>query len=404
MCNVNKKLPESGVCEKTIIDGSSNITYLEEKIGDLIGYLDSIVDSVPGSIYWKDINGIYLGCNNAMVKKSNFKNKDDIIGKTDSQLWSNYAEEICCSDKEVMMQDKTMEFQELVRIHTGECFYFASIKTPLKDRNGNIIGVVGNSLDITDRKRAEELKAKNDAAEKSSKFMAMLAGSVAHELRTPLSIININADLLEKTLGERGESSITDPITNIKETIKSAVHTVDHILVTLRTMSSPNVVATDKFKILSIADDIEKTLMIYPFQEEEKELVNLDKTTSFNYRGDSILTGNVLFNLIKNALYAIQKAGKGCVTISFKVGNKTNQVIFTDTAAEMKAGYISKLFDQFETQGALGVGTGLGLAFCRMVLRSYGGDISCEAEEGVYTRFVLTFPKVDNQTNESKDA
>jgi len=78
--------------------------------------------------------------------------------------------------------------------------------------------------------------------------------------------------------------------------------------------------------------------------------------------------------------------------ITLKKGEKFNELIFEDTAKGISTDALPKLFTRFST--TCRGGTGMGLAFCKMVMQEYGGDIICESELGKYTRFILTFPTI----------
>ena len=124
------------------------------------------------------------------------------------------------------------------------------------------------------------------------------------------------------------------------------------------------------------------------------------KKKDFCYFGDRVLTQHVLFNLIKNALSSIKEMGKGEIKIKIEKGELENRLIFTDTALGISKEHLSKIFDQFETRKD--VGFGLGLAFCKIVMRSYGGDITCESELGKYAKFILKFPaKIKKDSDDS---
>jgi signal transduction histidine kinase len=127
-------------------------------------------------------------------------------------------------------------------------------------------------------------------------------------------------------------------------------------------------------------------------KEGERELVMLGIERDFEYIGDPILTNHILFNLVKNALRAIANAGRGTITITLKPDVKYNRLTFRDTAAGIAKEFLPKMFKLFESQSTAQGGTGIGLAFCKLIMQSYGGDIVCDSVEGEYTEFTLTFP------------
>lgn len=118
--------------------------------------LKALIDSVPDLIFYKDINGVYLGCNQAFesyLKKS----EQDIIGLTDKDLFSESAAEIYVNTNKAMLNNKSFQkFEEWATYPNGERVIFETLKTPYYDFEGNVIGLIGISRDITDRKNEEE--------------------------------------------------------------------------------------------------------------------------------------------------------------------------------------------------------------------------------------------------------
>ncbi len=140
-------------------------TYILNSLQHEISILKSIIASIPGSIYWKDIKGVYLGCNDFMLQNAGFSSKNDIIGKTDKELWPNQARTFTKTDQEVMNLKCAQSVEERVDLPNGKTRFFTVEKTPLFDDKKNVIGILGNSLEITELKntQAELIKAKETA-------------------------------------------------------------------------------------------------------------------------------------------------------------------------------------------------------------------------------------------------
>ena len=117
-------------------------------MGNFFFYLQKFSLSLPGYFYWKDKEGYYLGCSEDLLGSANLP-RHEVIGKTDFDLWPDLAETIQQHDKETMQQDKLSIFNEDINLPNGEKQYFIAMKIPLKDNAGNIIGIIGNSIDIT---------------------------------------------------------------------------------------------------------------------------------------------------------------------------------------------------------------------------------------------------------------
>jgi signal transduction histidine kinase len=147
------------------------------------------------------------------------------------------------------------------------------------------------------------------------------------------------------------------------------------------------------FEFHSMKSLINNALKEYPFLKRERSYIHWEPNANsdFRYFGNKDLTKNVLFNLIKNALRAIKEYDKGEIFITLKSNEKYHYLLFKDTGMGINKEHLRGLFQQFDshTEG----GTGLGLAFCKMVMNSYGGNIACESQQGEYTEFALSFPK-----------
>lgn len=211
--------------------------------------------------------------------------------------------------------------------------------------------------------------------------IATLASSIAHEIKNYLAAINICAELSETQLS------------NIRKRVKTADYLIGNLQLQINGViaGKPN---KKDFRRYSIAKNIEEALEQYPFKQGERGLITLDIEQDFEYLGNPILTNHILFNLIKNALRAISNAGKGNITIVLKPGIKYNKLIFRDTATGIPKDFLPKMFKLFESRSITQGGTGVGLAFCKLIMQSYGGDISCNSVEHEYTEFELNFPCV----------
>jgi PAS domain S-box-containing protein len=136
-----------------------DITYrkeMEETLRLRESYLTAIVENQPGLVWLKDAEGRYLAANQAFVRHSGRKTVEEIVGKTDSDLWpEGRAEAYRRSDLAVMEAGKPVTTEEPSfrgdRLRWSEKF-----KAPVRDGQGNTIGTTGYIHDITARKQAAE--------------------------------------------------------------------------------------------------------------------------------------------------------------------------------------------------------------------------------------------------------
>lgn len=237
-------------------------------------------------------------------------------------------------------------------------------------------------------------------------FMKSIGASIAHELRTPLCSVNFAATTLKEYLPalfegynfaqgktplsvnipENFQNRLLTACLNIDSETKAASMMIDMLLVKV----NPSINKKTKFTDLSIQQCITKTLERYPFEPNENNLINLKIVNDFIFRGDELLFTHILFNLLKNSLYYIKAAQKGEIFISVANNKKSNILYFRDSGKGIPASILPKIFDRFYTKSHHG--TGIGLAFCKMAMQSFGGDIFCSSKEGEFTEFKLVFP------------
>lgn len=140
--------------------------------------LSHILELTEVNIYWKDRQGRYLGCNNYFLRTPKLQNANQLIGKTDFDFFDYpIAKKVYEIDQKVMEAGESLTLEEQGIDPNGKRATYLTKKQPLTDEQGNICGVVGISIDITEKKMAEQL-----AAMKSSFIRNM-----QHDIRTPFT-------------------------------------------------------------------------------------------------------------------------------------------------------------------------------------------------------------------------
>ena len=122
----------------------------------------TLLENLPQKIFLKDRNSVYLSCNDNYAWDLKIK-PEEIVGKTDYDFYPKaLAEKYRADDKRIMASGKTEEIEEKY-IADGQEIIVQTVKTPVKDAEGNTSGVLGIFWDITERKRAgEELSRSRD--------------------------------------------------------------------------------------------------------------------------------------------------------------------------------------------------------------------------------------------------
>ncbi len=289
---------------------------------------------------------------------------------------------------------------------------------PLKDQNGEIVGIVGISLDITELKEAQnkatQATAEALAQERAKKAVENYAGRIAHDLRTPLATINNTAFLLNKHLTilidgykiAESEEKIPEPIfpSRIIETISEAPKVLsdtvkycnEYISNTLKTLKAASVgvdsITSDSLVAVPIGILVEQVVRNYPFTPEQRKKVYLNTDRDFKFKGNDLLMRAAFENLIKNSLEQITLNQKGEIFITCENGDEFNFLTVKDTAGGAPPEIVKHIFDGFNSTKV--GGTGIGLSSIKQTMKIFGGDIHCESQYGHYIEFTLSFPNI----------
>lgn len=400
---------------------SNNITV--QTFTNLIkDYYEDIIACMPGNVYWLDKSGAYRGCNDNVSNALGLNKRHDIIGKTYEDFTKLNADN---AEQNRSFQKADLEVMETgtpklnieeppVTLPDGTTSYYLTSRVPLKNKNDQTIGVVGISFDITDKKEMQEQLHQAEIKEKlqDERIMAMkrMGGSIAHELRTPLASLSAGMKVLQDIMPDffkaykiARQNKLDVPIVNrkwfdqllsiipdMKDELEAANTIINILLKNINTNEITNPQDYDTYDILKI---IENSVTYFPANEDQRKAiyVNISKENNFKFNGSSILMRHVFYNLIKNALFYINENKGEHITITIKLGKKFNQVIFEDTGKGIDPEILPYIFEDMFSRTMNG--TGLGLAFCKLVMeKSIGGNIKCESEKDKYTRFILSFP------------
>lgn len=236
----------------------------------------------------------------------------------------------------------------------------------------------------------------------------LLAATVAHELRTPLATIRNQARILSNNLPELvacyekaqresgGDGALRqahlDYLRDIGMHIETEVSRSNFIADMVLASANPDVLCTSGFSTHSAEKCVRDALASYPFDSANRDKVVLHNQSDFSFHGSDTLMIYVLYNLIKNALAAVEGKAHGRIEIALQAGDDANRLTISDTGHGIPEHVLPHVFDPFYTTKAT-KGTGMGLAFCRRVITSFGGTIECRSREGAFTMMALEFPR-----------
>lgn len=359
--------------------------------------LENIVANMPGHVYWKDRKGVYMGCNNRQAKSLGFKYSHEIIGKADFNLpWGiNMAELFQKNDFRIMETGKSEIIEEESRID-GKKFIVLSHKTPMHNKSGEITGVLGISIDITDRKKIEmDLKEAKERAEAANAAKTEFLENMRHDIRTPLTGITGFANIIK---AEVKDPAIKEYIENLSVSSDALLDLLNEILEIIQINSGGPPSVKKKF---SLEKRVQEIVNLYKAKARQKniELITDFDTSIPDYLiGDSIRIHRVALELVANALNFTHS---GFVKITTQLAKSSERdvvirLMVEDTGVGIAPDKQEEIFLQFKrlTPSYKGIykGTGLGLTIVKQFIDDLQGEIYVASEPGSGSLFTCILP------------
>lgn len=342
---------------------------------------------------WVDDKGYVLGCNKEILDFFNMTDVNDIIGKHHLEFSSQSLWE---TTQEVIKTGNSITAEEILTKENGEPVYFLSMKSPIKAKDGKIIGAVILAVDITDRKKLEfELEKSLEAAQLSDKTKTQFLCNMRHDLRTPLSGILTISEFLEST---EEDATKKQYLGDINKSSSSILNHLNEILDYVKLESGELPIIDKKFDISQMLDEVYRMMRTTASTKNIDFNVSMDVSTPRHLIGDYVRTERILINLISNAL---KFTSKGHVHISLKWIPKSDtkgiaQFTIDDSGIGIPKDKQDFVFERFNKLNAsysgIYTGAGLGLKLVKQFLEEIGGQHELESEPGKGTIFKVFIP------------
>jgi two-component system NtrC family sensor kinase len=354
----------------------------------------SLIENAEDIIFTVDYTGNFLSINNYGAQFFG-KSQSDIIGHNMSEIlsWPS-AETLLLIIQEVFDTKESRQITHLVIIGDRQCWFSTNLRR-LFDEEGNIYAVLGISRDITERRQMEE----HSYYTEKLASMGTLAAGVAHEINNPLGVILGFTDLLLEKSPKDSEEY--DLLKTIERQGLNAKRVVENLLNFARHKEHKEEFVDINKNIETVLSVMNNTLLV------NKILVKKQlEDTLPTVKADSGELQQVFFNIINNAIYAMQ--GGGVLTITtMSFNNDTVEISFADTGHGIKIEHRNRIFDPLFTTKEVGKGTGLGLSVSYGIVTKHGGAITFETRtkeesEKTGTTFIIAFPAAQSEQAESK--
>lgn len=348
----------------------------------------SLINSIPDLIFYKNGEGVYLGCNKAFEEFTG-KSERDIINKTDLDLFPlDIADSFRKQDRLTLISGKSRRNDEWATYPDGRKVLLDTLKIPFTDQNNEILGIVGVSRDVTHKKKMEDELLKIEKLES----VGVLAGGIAHDFNNILTAVLGNIELASYGLKGR-ESAACELLDEATKATRRAVKLTRQLL----TFAKGDELVRDATDLAALIRETAEFVLHgsnvvceYNFPE---------KLWMANADGGQI--SQVIQNIVINAKHAMEDGG----TIRIHCQNvnelkETSQdsphtggfvkIVIADTGSGIPEEILDKIFDPYFTTKQKG--SGLGLALSHSIIIKHQGIMTVQSRVGEGTTFTIFLP------------
>lgn len=361
-------------------------------------YFDYLLTLTPSSVYWKDLNGVYLGCNLSMLEMVGLSSIREIIGKTDYDLpWKESAGTLQKNDQEVIKSGTLQSFEETGKLSNGNTITVICNKMPLVNKSGEIIGSIGSSIDISRLKKTEiDLKKAKEAAEAASHAKTEFLENMRHDIRTPMSGIVGCARIIQSKPND--PETVSEYAEDLVQSSESLLNFLNRILEGIKVATGEMPLLKRKFNFKKNIQDIIDLNKSLAAKKNLSLTLEVDEEVPPYLIGDPVRFQRIILELVTNALRFTQQ---GSIDVEVKLKKRKTQqdvieIKVRDTGMGISKDKQEAIFTRFTrlTPAHQGIykGLGLGLSIVKQLVDDLGGEIYVDSQLKQGTTFTCLLP------------
>ncbi|EDY84560.1 PAS fold family [Verrucomicrobiia bacterium DG1235] len=358
-----------------------NLTNLAQKLARERAYLETVFNTALEGILVVDEDGVVQYANESGQSMIGL-NENDLGASILWRLIPGLRDSLGLKEGEPLRDsissrelELTYPEQRYVRI------YFLPFKEPVGDEDKQFVVMLS---DITSEKITKE---ETIESEKIASILLLAAG-VAHELGNPLNSLTIHLQLMERQLKKLEATPASEKLGNSLDVCRGEVERLDGIIKNFLEAIRPQ---DPDFQVLDLSLVLEEVLEVVGSELNDRGIsVEVEVVTEAPIvRADRNQMKQVFFNLIKNAMEAMQPGG------SLKIVSRSDEeriyLRFGDSGGGIRKSDLSRVFQPYHTTKR--EGSGLGLMIVQRIIRGHGGQVGIDSQEGIGTVVTLELPK-----------
>ncbi len=357
----------------------------------------ALIENLSQSVFLKDRDLRFVAANRPFCEALGVA-EADLVGKTDLDFYPPHlADKYRADDRLVLTEDRRVEVEEENVINGRSCVVRV-VKTPVKDDQGNTVGVLGIFWDVTQQRALEAQLRQAGKLE----AVGQLAGGVAHDFNNLLTAILGNLSLISANL------STADPNQELLATAEKAALRAATLTSQLLGFSRKTLLRPQPTNLNLISDEV---VGILRRTIDPRIAVEVRRAADLGLvHADASQLTQVLLNLCLNARDAMPNGGRLLLETDnvvldeeyarFHLEARPGRFVrlrVSDTGCGIPPEIRGRIFEPFFTTKELGKGTGLGLAMVFGIVSQHQGWIHCYSEAGQGTCFHIYLPRFDGE-------
>jgi len=354
-----------------------------------------LIDNLPDRIFFKDRSSRFIVANKGIAIHIGLSSPKDIVGKTDFDLYKpELAEQYFKDEQDLMLKgEPLLNHEEPSSDSSGNIGWTMTSKIPVRNKAGQVVGLVGVSRDITELKKVhEDLVAAKETAEQASKLKDYFIANLSHEIRTPLNAIIGFSELLKEEVEHLLPEVSEQYFAIIDKSSQRLLRTIDLMLILSRLQSGLYVRHPIQLDLdLIIRNLVEE----YSLNAKHKnlELTYENTVGSAVLETDEYCVVHSISNLVDNA---VKYTYHGYVALKlYQDQPGWINLDVQDTGIGIQEEYRKKLFEPFSQEDTSFTrqfeGMGLGLSTTKKMLDTIGARIWIASTKEVGTTFTIGF-------------
>ncbi len=383
----------------TIISQKKQTEVAQQALQKSSTHLRTLIETLPDLVWLKDPDGVYLACNPKFERFFGAK-EAEIVGKTDYDfVGRELADFFREKDKAAMaVGGPSVNEEEITFADDGHRELLETIKTPMYDSNGSLVGVIGIARDITAR-REMEVRLKQTY---KMEAIGTMAGGIAHDFNNILATVIGYAELAQDDIPASSPAKA-----HIEEILIAGLRAKEltHQILTYSRMSRflqdhvlIDIVSLVKEEIIFQRSVIPTTVEI---------TTDIDENCG-QIIGDSMAIHQLMMNICSNASHAMQEE-EGVLKIALHTVELTQEDLkdepvqhppgryiklsISDTGTGIPQELIGRIFDPYFTTREIGKGSGMGLVVVHGIVKDHDAFIHVESQTGRGSVFDVFFPE-----------